>query len=317
MELSRRSLLKTGAGAAALGTLAGCLSEPDSGDDGTNGGSQYDGYAAFFALWDWTQQVAGDELTVNNPVEAGEMGHGWDPPADLQRNIAETGFFVYFDIPEFDWAQDIAADLESEETMTLIDGMADMDADDLIPVDNHVWVDPVLAQTSVETIADALAAIDPDSEDVYEDNAAAYIDRIDEVDSQFEELAANAVRDTVVFAGHDSFRYVEERYGFEIYTPVGTSPDEAESLDDVSEMVSVINEHDIDTILYDPFETENPDDDIPNAVDVLLDETDATDSMPLSPAEGTTETWNDNEYGWVEQMTEVNIPALEAAFGTE
>lgn len=33
----------------------------------------------------------------------------------------------------------------------------------------------------------------------------------------------------------------------------------------------------------------------------------------LSPVEGTIEEWAENDWGWVEQMEEVNIPSLEAA----
>lgn len=311
MTLSRRSVLQSGAGALALSTVAGCLSEPG------NGEHPEDGYAAFFALWDWTRQIAGEEMAVENPVETGKMGHGWDPPTNLQRNIANSAFFVYLDTPEFSWAQDIAADLESNtDQMTLIDGMDGLD-DQLLPVDRHVWVDPVIAQTIATTIADGLVEVDPDNEDRYRENADAYRDDLDEIDRQFQELTENATRDVAVLAGHDSFQYLEDRYDFELRTPVGISPDEVESSADVSELISVIEDHGIETILYDPFEMENPDDDRPEMVDVLLDETDATESKPVTSAEGTTTGWSEQGYGWVEQMTEITIPSLEAALGTE
>ncbi|SDQ90624.1 metal ABC transporter substrate-binding protein [Natronobacterium texcoconense] len=463
MKLSRRSLLGSSAGALAVGA-AGCLSEP--GGDGDSG--EQEGYAAFFALWDWTDEIVGDEMEVTNPVDVGEMGHGWEPPADLQRNVAGSDVFVYLDTAEFSWAQNVAGEIADEDVDTmLIDAMdglenqllpLDRDVEDdrepsgddfdpdavtisgfdvydgqtgdetaywhgdhwhgdlpLVPIggsaavegvfeddegrvlplgeaeqfqfdarivdganedvleiesegdrvvfhgndvgrtrivfelvadgevlwdtsadnmtaevveelpddtapdfyDPHVWADPVLAQRMVETIADGLGEADPDNAELYEDNAAAYADRLAEVHEQFEQLAADAERDVAVLAGHDSFQYIEERYDFEIHTPVGISPDAAETESDISESISVVEKHDIDTILYDPFETPDPDEDVPRMVELLLENTDAEEYAPVTPAEGTTAEWSEQGWGWVEQMEEVTIPSLRQALGAE
>ncbi|ARS88339.1 metal ABC transporter solute-binding protein, Zn/Mn family [Natrarchaeobaculum aegyptiacum] len=461
MDFTRRSVLTTGAGAVTLGTLAGCLSDP------LESGSGEGGYAAFFALWDWANQVAGDEIEFENPVDTGEMGHGWEPDGNLAPEIASSKVFVYLDTPEFAWAQDVVADLERdyEGEVEVIDGLEgmgpylipfdggeddalpepdhdhefdpddvsrdrfdfydlrsndqlgywhidhwhggvpDVPVDDSVPIgavfrdnrervvplgpneafqfdarlaagapddvleieshgdsvslighetgateivfelrhenevvydtdaapmsidvveevdggagefhDPHTWVDPVLAQRMVDTIADGLADVDPDNADVYAANAEDYKNRLADIDRQFEELTENAERDVAVFVAHDSFQYVERRYDFELHTPVGITPDAAESLDDVADMIDVVEEHDIDTILYDPFEA--PDDEqMPSAARMLLENSPATNAEPLTPAEGTTHEWADQGWGWVEQMEEVNIPSLEKALG--
>lgn len=309
MNRSRRSVLASGAGVLAAGTLAGCLGAPDL--EGTTDG----GYAAFFSLEDWTEQIVGDEQVVQNPVETGEMSHGWEPPANIQQQIADSEFFVYLDIPEYRWAQNVVADIDDTSDLTVIDGMGDLSVgEELSPVDNHVWVDPVLAQSITETIADGLAAMEPANEALYTENAADYIDRLDEVDQQFQQLVEDAERDVAILAGHDSFGYIEDRYGFELHTPVGTSPDEAERESDIAEMIEIAAANEIETVLYDPFETPGSDE-LPRMVELLIesDETIVTDAEPLSPAEGTTQAWNDNGWGWIEQMTELNLPSLRNA----
>ncbi|ADD05576.1 ABC-type transport system periplasmic substrate-binding protein (probable substrate zinc) [Natrialba magadii ATCC 43099] len=463
MDVTRRSVLKRTLGGAALGALAGCLNEPDE-TSGTDGG-----YASFFALWDWATQIAGDEMVFENPVDTGEMGHGWEPDGNLVPEIASSEVFLYLDTPEFAWAQDIVADLERdyEDEIVVVDGLEGMDpylipfdgdseslpepdhehgfdpesisrdlfdfydlrsndqlgywhidhwhggvpdvpVDDSVPIsaafrdqeervvplgpneefqfdarladtaptdvldiashgdsveligletgeteiifqlrhdgelvyetdaapmsvdvvaevdeagagvfhDPHVWVDPVLASRVVDTIADGLAEVDPENAELFAENAAAYKERLDEVDQQFEALVENAERDVAVFVAHDSYRYVERRYGFELHTPVGVAPDAAESLEDISDMIDIVEKHDIDTILYDPFETPG-EDVLPTAAEMLIENSSATDAEPLSPAEGTTHEWAEQEWGWVEQMEEVNIPSLEKALGAE
>ena len=464
MEYTRRSVLSAGAGSVAAGALAGCLGEPGDGDDG-DGGDELEGYAAFFALWDWCEEITGDLATFENPITTGEMGHGWEPDGDFTREVAATDAFVYLDTPEFSWAQDVASELEREgDDVAVIDGMAavsdyflsidrelprepaddyeldpetfeasefdlvdgrtgeltaywhvdhwheelpDVPVGETVPieavvadgdgeavplgeeltlharladgapdghvaiestgdaveltgeapgrtllvfelrhddevlwdtsedgitvdvveepegegadefVDPHVWADPVLAGRIVDHLAAELGEIDPENADVYEENAAAYRERLEAVDRAFEELVESADREVAVFAGHDSYQYVEQRYGFELRTPVGVSPDAAESFEDVADLVDVIEAHDIETILYDPFESPDPDEQLPRMVELLIENSSATDHAPLSPAEGTTEEWEANGWGWVEQMEEVNIPSLKRALDAE
>ncbi|SEV94501.1 metal ABC transporter substrate-binding protein [Natrinema salifodinae] len=357
MNLTRRALVKGGAGAVAAGTLAGCLD-----DVGTANAELDAGYAAFFTLRDWTQQVSGDAIDFEDPVGTGEAGHGWQPSGDLTRDIADAGAFVYLDTPEFSWAQDVAATLEADyDTVAVIDGLADLDADDLLDwehevdagdhdhdhdaenesheehdhddhdhgdedghddhdhdpssIDPHVWLDPVLAQDIVDTIATGLADADPDNAETYEDNADAYIEELDALDQTFEELIDAADRRVAVFAGHDSFTYLQERYGFEIHTPTGVSPQEQPSQSAISETIDLIDEEGIDTILYGPFEA--PDGAYPQLVETILDDSQATDAKALTHLSGTLAEWEDEEWGYRKQMEEINLPALREAVGAQ
>lgn len=464
MNITRRTALKNTAGALALSAVAGCLDDaPGQSTDGEAG----EGYAAFLAVHDWAEQVAGDRMSFENPVEVGQMGHGWEPSGDLTIDVAESDSFVYLDTPEFGWAQDLAHTLEQDyDDVAVIDGMADLDESDLLgvesPVDRtpdtdaeydpdelriaefqfvdmrtgdvsawwhddhwdgglpdveidgertmqvvvedsegrllplgeqfeiepltsddasaelvdlvqtdeeftvtglaegraflefellydgtpvfdtgedflpisvveeadenegdefhdpHVWVDPILAMEIVETIADGLSELDPDGEERYRENAREYIEeRLEPVHEAFEELAAEATVDTAVFAGHDSFRYVQERYGLQLESPVGIAPDEEISESDVAALIELIDDNGIDVVLYDPFEAQDPDEDVPRAAAQLVEFSDATEAMPLTPAEGTTPNWAEEGYGWYEQMMEITIPSLRAAFGAD
>ncbi|WP_114575598.1 metal ABC transporter substrate-binding protein [Saliphagus sp. LR7] len=400
MSPTRRSVL---AGAGGLAVLAGCLSEPD---DGAESGEERgrSGYAAFFALWDWSEQVGGDAFGFENPVGVGEAGHGWSPDQGLTGEAADTDAFVYLDSPEFAWAQDVASQLEDDyDDVAVIDAMAGLESE-LLPWedghdhadhdhgsgdhgegedhegdhendnetgdhsqeggdnhshedgdhdhsqegddnhshegaddshsnesdheegnhtdggasarhDPHVWVDPVLAEAMVGTIAEGLAEVDPDNAETYEDNAAEYGERIAGVGEAFEELVASADREVAVLAGHDSFRYVEDRYGFELHTPVSASPEESPSAGEIAGTIEVIEEEGIDTVLYDPFEA--PEGEVPPLAETIVENSPATETAPVTPAAGTTAEWDEEGWGWVEQLEEVTLPSLRQALGVE
>ena len=456
MHYTRRTVLAT-TGAAAV---AGCLSSPFDDEDS----SEISGSAAFFALKDWSNQIGGDVISFDSPVSVGEMGHGWDPDADIVPEIAQHDVFVYLGTPEFQWSIDVANELRGDEyDIELIDAMEAISTGDLLPFvsgegngppapdddidfdpetfsvgefevfagdevvawwhdnhwhggipdvpleesvelqisvedtdgnvlplgeddpfslevrleanapddiiaietegntltltgtntgqtllifdlradddtifdtepdsatitvrepedieidafhDPHVWVDPVHASTMVDHIARHLGDLFPEHNEQFDANAAEYIEEIEAVNEAFESLADRAELDIAILVAHDAFQYIEDRYGFELLTPVGVTPDAAESIEDIATLGQRIEEFDIDTILYDPFEASDPNDGLPQAAEILLDDTRATEAKPLTAAEGTTPDWQENGYGWIEIMTEINIPSLEAA----
>jgi len=459
MSPTRRNVLKAGAGMVTASGFAGCLNAVGLGDDEIDA----DGYAIFFALHDWAEQVGGEELSFINPVGTGKMGHGWSPDANITSDVASTDMFIYLDTPEFDWARSIATNLERDyddiAIVDLLDGLEpyliDFDSDggdqmpepdnsltlpqedlsefdiwDLrsqtqlgywhrsrdhwhgglpavqidasLPVgialkdseervlplgaeetyrvdartvggdedavdieidgstvefqgnalgeadivfeiyrgdelvydtandlttisvveeiesdgqfhDPHTWLDPVIVQDMIDTLTTEFAALDPDNADVYEENAAEYKTRIQGVHEEFETMVDDAELDFAIFAGHDSYGYVERRYGFDLQTPVGVSPDASASRGDIIGLIETIDENGIDTILYDPFETTSPGESYPDIVESILEESNAEHAEPLTPISGTTEEWDENGWGWIDQMEQINIPSLEAA----
>ena len=345
MDVNRRTVLQSGAGIAVAG-LAGCLGGSEPGEDP-------DGYAAFFSLWDWSQNIVGDHLRLENPVDTGEMGHGWEPDGDLTRNVASTDVFVYLDTPEFRWAQFLAQDLQSDyDGITVIDGLEGFGNDDVLPgrrpndylesfleaveqgdeealrtdlggptdepaggeisglFDPHIWVDPVYSQRAVRTIADGLGEMDPDNAEAYEANAAEYNERLAAVDDQFESMIDDAERRVGVLAGHDSFQYIEHRYGFRLKTPTGISPDAEPSQNDIADLIEFVNDNEIDVILYDKFES-------PNVAEAVVEGSNASEVAAVSPAEGTTEEWNEQGWDYIDQMEQLNIPNLRKALGAD
>lgn len=318
--VSRRQVL-LGTTALAAASLAGCLGSEDA-----------DGYAAIFPLLDWTRQVSGDSLTFKSPVGDGRSGHGWSPSGDVTTDVASTDMFIYLDSPEFSWAQSIAETLEADyDDIVTVDLLEPIESH-LIPVsddhddaegdheedggeffDPHVWLDPVLVEEMVERIGEELAALDPDNGDRYRSNADAYRERVQDVHGRMEELMAESDLDVAVFAGHNSFRYTERRYGFELVTPTGVTPDAVQSPNDVADLIDVIEEQEIDTVLYDPFEAPDPGESLPQMVEVLFENSRVDTAEPLTPMGGTTDEWEDQDWGWIEQMESINIESLEAA----
>jgi len=244
------------------------------------------------------QVVGGDQSAVDIAVDGSTV--------EIQANAVGEVDIIFEIYHEGELLYDTTADVAA---LTVVEELND----DGEFYDPHTWVDPIIAQEMVTGIAEELAAHDPDNEESYLENATEYNDRIAAVDEQFQAVIDDAALDVAVFAGHDSYQYVERRYGFELQTPVGVSPDAVASRDDIIGLIETIEQNNIETILFDPFEAPSPGDSYPQIVESILEESPAEKAEPLTPVSGTTEEWEENDWGWVEQMKQINIPSLEQA----
>ena len=78
-------------------------------------------------------------------------------------------------------------------------------------VDPHVWLDPVLAQTEVTTIAEGLADADADHAENYLKNSETYIGQLNELDEAYRAAFEGAENRTFV-TQHAAFAYLAARY---------------------------------------------------------------------------------------------------------
>jgi ABC-type Zn uptake system ZnuABC Zn-binding protein ZnuA len=127
--------------------------------------------------------------------------------------------------------------------------------------DPHVWHDVTNAIAMVETIRDALVAADPAAAAVYEENAAAYVAELEELDAdvaeQVETLPEERRR---LVTSHDTFGYFARRYGFEVVgTALGSVSTEVgdPSAGDIAALVEEIREAGVPAIFAE--NVQNPD----------------------------------------------------------
>lgn len=114
----------------------------------------------------------------------------------------------------------------------------------------HVWLDPVLAKKQVETIRDGLSAADPANKQTYEANAAAYIQKLSELNHQFEQ-GLKDVRDRTFVTFHNAFPYLANRYQLKQVAVVAI-PEDQLSPGDVQTAVSAVKQYKVKALFSEP-----------------------------------------------------------------
>ncbi len=313
--LSRRDFTVLSGGTLVAG-LAGCL----GGDDSNLDVGENTVIASMPALWDFTRQVVGEDETLESfdIVPVGEHGHDWNPEPATVEDIDHAGGFVY--MRDFaSWQDDAAEQLEADDDTTVIDASAGIEFFDSPAEDNdeHWWMDPVYCQDGVDNIADGIAGMDPDNEAYYRDNATAFNEELQELHEDIQDVVERAELDTIVVATHDSFQWWNRQYDIQVESPVGTSPDDSASPDEVEKIEELMDERDIDHVLYDVGEPAQ-------LAESLAEETNA-EILPLTPVETQidgapeldTGITMEPDWGYMDHFYEINLPSLETALRAE
>jgi zinc/manganese transport system substrate-binding protein len=119
----------------------------------------------------------------------------------------------------------------------------------------HIWLDPKRAIRQVENIRDGLIAADPEGKDAYTANAAAYIQKLRDLDAETAKWLQPYAGKTFV-AFHDFAPYFAESYNLKANFLINV-PEESPSPDDVKRVTDEVKESNLKAILTEPQAGEN------------------------------------------------------------
>ncbi|PIE35357.1 manganese transporter [candidate division KSB3 bacterium] len=123
----------------------------------------------------------------------------------------------------------------------------DIPREKLLPWENtydpHVWMDPSLWKIVVGTIRDILSARDPEHADTYRQQAAAYLEQLEDLNAHVSAQIASIpeARRTLITA-HDAFNYFSQAYDIEVRALMGISTETEAGTKDVQDLAAFIAE---------------------------------------------------------------------------
>ncbi len=176
----------------------------------------------FTVLADLAQNVAGEAAQVESLTKIGSEIHGYEPtPSDLIRAqkadlILDNGFGLE------KWAERFYNNLKNVPHITLSEGITPIN----ITEDNykgkpnpHAWMSPRLALIYVENIRKALINLDPINQEIYNNNARIYSDKIKAIDQELKTIISVIPPEKrYIVSCEGAFSYLAKDYGLkEVY----------------------------------------------------------------------------------------------------
>ncbi len=162
----------------------------------------------FAPISSMTKNVAGDAAVVEQllPPDA-EPHHFALSPGDLKK-IAKADVLVENGLGAEEW---VDGALKSSKATRIVSSKG-IKPDDGNP---HIWLDPVLAIVQVENIRKGLVERDPANAESYNRNAAAYTEKLKQLDRDIR-ATADQLADKRLMTSHGAFHYFAKRYQFEV-----------------------------------------------------------------------------------------------------
>lgn len=176
----------------------------------------------FTILADMAQNVAGDKLMVESITRIGAEIHGYEPtPSDLIR-AQDASLILYNGMNLERWLEQFLGNLEDVPAVIITEGIEPIAIAEG-PYSNkpnpHAWMSPQNALIYVENIRKAFVELDPENADTYNANAAAYSEKLREIDQQLrEDLQKVPENQRYLVSCEGAFSYLARDYGLkEIY----------------------------------------------------------------------------------------------------
>jgi zinc transport system substrate-binding protein len=120
-----------------------------------------------------------------------------------------------------------------------------------IEYDEHIWTSPVNAQAIVKIISRTLAEAAPGEQSRFEANTQAYLQELEDLDSQFRQVADQGRLHMIVVADKFPFRYFADEYGLSYRAAFsGCSGDTEPSASTIAYLIAKVKEDRIPAVYY-------------------------------------------------------------------
>ena len=136
-------------------------------------------YTSFYAIYDFTKEIAGDNVDVHNMVPAGTEPHDWEPTVQDMAKLNNADAVFYNGLNMESWIDKVQNSLDASKFVCLSDGVNVSDT----ASDPHIWLNPQNVKIMCEKIYTTLSQIDPDNKAIYEENYNNYVAKLDKLDN--------------------------------------------------------------------------------------------------------------------------------------
>ena len=195
--------------------LGGCETNPQQ--EKTEGKKKV--VTTFTILEDIAQNIAGDKLEVESITRIGSEIHGYEPtPSDLIK-AQDADLILYNGMNLERWFAKFYDNLDDVDSVLLTEGIEPIAIAEGPYQDKpnpHAWMSPRNALIYVDNIHQAFVILDPENIDTYNANAAAYREKLKEIDRKLSaDLARLPANQRYLVTCEGAFSYLTRDYQLE------------------------------------------------------------------------------------------------------
>ena len=214
-----------------------------------------------FVLFDIANHIAQDKMELVRIIPAGVGIHSFEPTPQTIANIETSDLVLYNGAGLEPWldsftfknrAVGVGNYIRLQHLTEEEHSHDDHSACSHSKFDPHIWFDIDNMKQITQIIAYEFIALDPKNKTSYLDNREAYIEMLNRLDLAYKNKLQSCSLDTIV-TNHNAFSYLATKYGFDIKTLSGLSPEAEVSPKDVIRVMKDIQTNNIDVVFFEDF----------------------------------------------------------------
>ena len=229
-----------------------------------------------FPEYDWTRAILGaqmDDVDLTMLLDNGTDLHSFQPAVKDIMKVSGCDLLIYVGGESDQWIEDALESAQNKNMKTInlmevlgdsikeeetVEGMQgsehehehDHEDEDEKEYDEHVWTSLRNASVICDAIAETLEEMDPENKEVYASNAAAYQEKLSDLDTEYQNTVDSAKQNTLLFADRFAFRYLVDDYGLNYYAAFsGCSAESEASFKTVTFLAEKLDELGLKTVL--------------------------------------------------------------------
>jgi len=228
--------------------------------------------------------IAGPDVPVHTLLPAGVEPHGFEPtPQDIML-VQDSNFFIYLGGGMEPWAERIVESTRVPAVGILDDIHAPPHG---MESDPHIWLDPLHAKDIVYAIEETLAGAFPQRAGAFAQRSAELEKSLMELHEEYKQGLSDCKHRTFI-AAHSAYGHLAARYGLEMLSIAGLSPEGEPSPRSITNLIQRIKESGIRYVFAEPFTS-------PRVAASLAQEA-GVELLPLHPIGGITRS-DENYFG--------------------
>ncbi|MCR5558153.1 MAG: metal ABC transporter substrate-binding protein [Butyrivibrio sp.] len=233
-----------------------------------------------FPEYDLVKEILGENpagaevaMLLDNGVDL----HSYQPTAEDILKIATCDLFVYVGGESDEWVEDALKEATNKDmvVVNLLDTLGSLVKEEEVvegmeaeeeeeeseeegeegeeegpEYDEHVWLSVKNTEKLCESLTDSICKIDEENADVYKENSASYLAKLDILDKSYEEAVGSSNVNTLLFGDRFPFRYLVDDYGLNYYAAfVGCSAETEASFETITFLAGKVDELSLHSIL--------------------------------------------------------------------
>ena len=213
-----------------------------------------------FISYDLARTIAGDTAEIKMLISPGSDAHSFAPtPGDIIA-IKNANLFIYTGGESDEWVENLLKnnEIDQNKIFRLMDNV-ELKTEGLTTetteiseteYDEHVWTSIKNTIKITDNLKAKLISLNPKDAKTYEQNAATYVEKLQNIDTQITDIIGSAKRRELIFADRFPFRYFTDEYNLDYAAAFpGCSEQTEASSQTIAQLIDKVKQDNIPAIL--------------------------------------------------------------------